>query len=62
MISQAEAADLLGLSQSKVSRMCAAGELAQVKVGTRTLILRSEIDRLVAEALEQQAVRQAAEV
>ncbi len=61
MISQIEAAELLGLSQTKVSRMVAVGELAGVKVGARVLIVRTEIDRLIAEALEQQAVRRAAE-
>ncbi len=43
MISQIEAAELLGLSQTKVSRMVAAGELAGVKVGARVLIVRTEI-------------------
>ncbi len=60
-ISQAEAADLLGLSRSTIRTLCDRGEIASVRLGDRILVVRTEIDRLVTEAMEQQKVRREAE-
>ncbi len=61
MITMAEAADLLGLSRSTIRTLCDRGEIASVRLGDRILVVRTEIERLVAEAMEQQQARRAAE-
>jgi len=61
MVSMAEAADLLGLSRSTIRTLCDRGEIASVRLGDRILVVRTEIDRLVTEAMEQQVIRRAAE-
>jgi len=61
MLSVGEAAELLAVSHMSIRRLAERGELASVKVGTRTLIPRTEADRLVSEAFEQQKQRQTAE-
>jgi len=60
-VSMAEAADLLGLSRSTIRTLCERGEIASVRLGDRVLVVRTEIERLVAEAMEQQIARRAAE-
>jgi len=60
-ISMAEAADTLGLSKQTIRRLIDRGELASIEISGRMLVLRTEIDRLVTEALEQQVIRRAAE-
>ncbi len=61
-ISMAEAADTLGLSPQTIRRLIDRGEIASIEISGRMLVLRTEIARLVAEALEQQQARRAAEL
>jgi len=60
-ISMSEAADTLGLSPQTIRRLIDRGEIASIEISGRMLVLRTEIERLVAEALEQQTARRAAE-
>ncbi len=60
-ISMTEAADTLGLSPQTIRRLIDRGEIASIEISGRMLVLRTEIDRLVTEALEQQQARKAAE-
>ncbi len=50
-LSVAETAALLGLPQITVRRMAYRGELPSAKAGTRLLILRSGVERLLGEGL-----------
>ena len=42
------AAETLGVSRSKIYELFEAGELAYLKIGSRTLVERSEIERFIA--------------
>jgi excisionase family DNA binding protein len=46
MLSKSETGRILGLSQSTIDRMIAAGRIAIRRFGKRVLICRSEIERL----------------
>jgi excisionase family DNA binding protein len=45
--SPSESAQVLGISRSKVYELIAAGDLKVIKLGSRTLILHSELVRFV---------------
>lgn len=60
-ISVNEAADLLGVGGMTIRRLIERGEIASITLVGRVLVVRSEIDRLLAEAMEQQTARRAAE-
>jgi excisionase family DNA binding protein len=40
-----EAADMIGISESKLSQLLAAGDIAKVKIGRRTVIRVAELER-----------------
>jgi excisionase family DNA binding protein len=46
--SPSEGAQVLGLSRSKLYQLIASGDLNVVKVGSRTLVLHSELTRFLA--------------
>lgn len=48
LVSQVEAARLLGVERTTIWRMCRRGELAKVCIGRRALITRASIDAFVA--------------
>lgn len=47
-LSKRDAAERIGVSESTVNRLVAAGQLRAVRIGSRVLIPTSEIDRLLA--------------
>ena len=47
LVSQLEAARLLGVERTTIWRMCRRSELAKVSIGRRTLITRASIDAYV---------------
>lgn len=51
--SKAEAAKLLGLHENSVSNAIRRGELRAVRLGTRVLIPRGELERLLGEAIKE---------
>lgn len=50
LVSQQEAARLLGVERTTIWRMCRRGELAQVHIGRRSLITRTSLDAFVNDA------------
>jgi excisionase family DNA binding protein len=48
LVSQLEAARLLGVERTTIRRMCRRGQLAKVCIGRRALITRASIDAFVA--------------
>ena len=44
LVSQLEAARLLGVERTTIWRMCSRHELARVRIGRRSLITRASID------------------
>lgn len=56
LLSIAETATLLNVTERFLARLIASGELASVKLGRRRLITRAEIDRLI----ESRTVRRSA--
>ena len=49
-----ETADFLRISERHLFRLLAVGRMRRVRLGSRVLILRSEVDRYVAEALDEE--------
>jgi excisionase family DNA binding protein len=45
-----DAARVVGVSPSTIKRLLAAGQLASVRIGARRVIMRTELERLLAEA------------
>lgn len=52
LLSVAEAAHLLNISERLVWRMIPTGEIRSIRLGGRRMIPRSEVDRLVADTAE----------
>ena len=52
LVSQCEAARLLGVERTTIWRMCVRGELSRVHVGRRALITRESIDAFIASQVE----------
>ncbi|KAA1376113.1 helix-turn-helix transcriptional regulator [Aeromicrobium fastidiosum] len=48
LVTQAEAARLLSISRTTLHRLVKAGELQQVHLGRRALVVRTSIDALIA--------------
>lgn len=46
-VSRAEAAEMLGVSNTTIGTMLRTGQLRRIKIGTRTLISRREVVALV---------------
>lgn len=44
----ADAAEILGVGRSTIYRLIAAGEIGTVKIGRRTLVAQTELERYVA--------------
>lgn len=55
--SKAEAAKLLGLHENSVSNAIRRGELRAVRLGTRVLIPRGELERLLGEPIKEPPAR-----
>jgi len=47
LVSQLEAARLLGVERTTIWRMCGRSELTRVRIGRRSLITRASIDAFV---------------
>ncbi len=52
LVSQCEAARLLGVERTTIWRMCGRGDLSKVHVGRRALITRESIESFVASQSE----------
>ena len=48
LVSQCEAARLLGVERTTIWRMCGRGDLARVRIGRRTLITMASVDAFIA--------------
>ena len=52
LVSQLEAAHLLGIERTTIWRMCGRGDLIRVRIGRRTLITMASIDAFIASQVE----------
>ena len=56
LVSMYRAANLLGISRGSVLNLVRAGELAEVRIGDRRMIVRESLDELIAKARSNQRV------
>jgi excisionase family DNA binding protein len=52
LVSQCEAAGLLGVERTTIWRMCSRGDLARVRIGHRSLITMESINAFIASQVE----------
>jgi excisionase family DNA binding protein len=52
LVSQCEAARMLGVERTTIWRMCGRGDLARVRIGRRTLITMESINAFIASQVE----------
>jgi excisionase family DNA binding protein len=52
LVSQCDAARLLGVDRTTIWRMCGRGDLARVHIGRRTLITMASVDAFIASQIE----------
>lgn len=58
LVSQWDAARILGVERTTIWRMCGRGDLAQVRIGRRTLITMQSINAYIASQVESVGDRQ----
>lgn len=58
LVSQCDAARMLGVERTTIWRMCGRGDLAQVRIGRRTLITMQSINAYIASQVESVGDRQ----
>jgi excisionase family DNA binding protein len=52
LVSQCEAARLLGVERTTIWRMCGRGDLARVRIGRRALITMASVDAFIESQVE----------